>query len=177
IDDISKRDEGLHRARLSARSFTRTMRRLLHLMCALTVVATVHGQSSPAPTPISSALVAPENIGLGLKQIVELSQQDQTQARGKIASTRSIMSDVSGRVVVNIHLDSKSAPDQIAAQLHDLGLEIIAVEAHWRSGVISAWLPIGSAASVANLPGVQSVMLARRPLRRVGAVTAESSVV
>src|SRR5438105_12971589 len=100
------------------------MSRLLQLICALTVAATVHGQNSPAATPISSALVAPENLGLGLKQIVELYQQDQTQARVKIASTRSIMSDASGRVVVNIHLDGKIAPDQITAQLSDLGLEI-----------------------------------------------------
>src|SRR5437763_8034906 len=153
------------------------MSRLLQLICALTVAATVHGQSSPAPTPISSALVARENLGLGLRQIVKLFQQDQAHAHGKIASTRSIMSDASGRVVVNIHLDGRIAPTQIAAQLSDLGLEIMAVETHWRSGVISAWLPVAQATSVANLPGVQSVMLARRPLRRAGAVTAESSVV
>ena len=153
------------------------MRRFLQLICALVVAGAAHGQNSPSPTPIAAGVAAPENLGLGLKQIVELYQQDQAQARGKIASTASILSDASGRVVVNIYLDGKSAPDKVAAQLVDLGLEIIAVETQWRSGVISAWLPIAKAASVANLAGIQSVMLARRPVRRVGAVTAESSAV
>src|ERR1700686_3804765 len=144
------------------------MRRFLYLICAVAVVATAQGQNSPAATPISSAGVTPENLGLGLKQIVELYQQDQAQARSKIASTGSIMSDATGRVVVNIYLDGKNAPDQATAQLVELGLEIIAVETRWRNGVISAWLPIAKATSVANLSGVQSVMLARRPLRRGG---------
>lgn len=153
------------------------MRRFLFLIGALVAVAAAHGQNSPAPTPIVGTVAAPENLGLGLKQIVELYQQDQTQARSQVASSRAIMSDSSGRVVVNIYLDGKIAPEQMAAQLVDLGLEIMAVETRWRSGVISAWLPIAKSISVANLPGVQSVMLARRPVRRVGAVTAESSVV
>src|SRR6185503_3578414 len=46
-----------------------------------------------------------------------------------------------------------------------------------RNGVISAWLPISQATNVAQLDGVRSVMLAPSPRRRVGAVTAESSVV
>ncbi|HXM32877.1 MAG TPA: S8 family serine peptidase [Chthoniobacterales bacterium] len=155
------------------------MKRLILILSASAVIALsmVHGQNSPAPTPIASAVVAPGNLGLGLKQILELFQQDQAQARSKIASTGSIMSDASGRVLVNIYLDGKNAPDRVAAQLADLGLEIIAVETQWRSGVISAWLPIVKSISVANLAGVQSVMLARRPIRRVGTVTAESSVV
>ena len=155
------------------------MKRLILILItsAVTAISTAHGQTSPALTPVSGAVVAPENLGLGLKQIFELYQADQAQARNKVASTGSIMSDASGRVVVNIYLDGKTAPDRMTAPLSDLGLEIIAVETHWRNGVISAWLPIAKATSVANLPGVQSVMLARRPLRRVGAVTAESSVV
>ncbi len=155
------------------------MKRLILILItsAVTAISTAHGQNSPALTPVSGAVVAPENLGLGLKQIFELYQADQAQARSKVASTGSIMSDASGRLVVNIYLNGKTAPGQVAAQLSDLGLEIIAVETHWRNGVISAWLPIAKATSVANLPGVQSVMLARRPLRRVGAVTAESSVV
>ena len=43
--------------------------------------------------------------------------------------------------------------------------------------MISARLPIAKAVAAANLNGVRSVMLAPRPIRRVGSVTAESSVV
>jgi hypothetical protein len=148
------------------------MKRLILLACASALAAIAHAQISPAPNT-----TVPENLGLGLKQLAELSQQDQSQLRTRITSSHSIMSDASGRVVVNIYLDGKISAADLAAKLIDLGLEIVAVENHWRSGVISAWLPIAQAIPVANLAGVQSVMLAPRPVRYVGVVTAESSVV
>lgn len=153
------------------------MKRLMFLSCTFAVVAAVHSQTSPAFAPVSSAVLVPENLGLGLKQLVELYQHDENQARSRINSARSIMSDASGRVVVNIYLNGNTPPAEITAQLVDLGLEIMAVDSHWRSGVISAWLPISQGLPVANLAGIQSVMLAPRPVRYLGVVTAESSVV
>ena len=148
------------------------MKRLILLTVTSALVATAHAQISPVPN-----IAVPENLGLGLKQLVELSQQNQGQLQSRIASSRSVMSDASGRVVVNIYLNGKISAADLTAKLIELGLEIVAVDSHWRSGVISAWLPIAKATSVANLPGVQSVMLAPRPVRYVGVVTAESSVV
>jgi hypothetical protein len=149
------------------------MKRLTSIFCALVLMATVHAQT----IPVSKTAVVPENLGLGLKQLVELSQQDQSQLRSRIASSRSVMSDASGRVVVNIYLNGSAPMSEVTERLADLGLEIMAVDSHWRSGVISARLPISQAVPVANLAGVQSVMLAPRPVRYVGVVTAESSVV
>jgi hypothetical protein len=152
------------------------MRGVIHLLCACVIAAMSHAQNLPATAPISHAAV-PENLGLGLRQLVELSQQDQSQLQTTIASSSSIMTDNSGRVTVNIYLNGDAPPAEISARLADLGLEILTVDDHWRRGVISARLPISQAITVANLAGVQSVMLARRPVRRLGVVTAESGVV
>jgi hypothetical protein len=148
------------------------MKRSIALVCAFALVTVLQAQPPPAATAI-----VPENLGLGLRQLVELSQQDQGELRSKISSSKSIMSDASGRVIVNIYLDGHRPTAEVTARLADLGLEIIAIEDHWRSGVISASLPIAQAIAVANLPGVQSVMLARRPARYLGVVTAESGAV
>ena len=78
---------------------------------------------------------------------------------------------------MNIHLDGTKSASEAAADLESLGLEILAIDPHWRDGVISARLPISQAIAAANLVGVQSVMLAPPPIHRAGSVTAESSVV
>ncbi|MEY2520137.1 MAG: hypothetical protein QOF24_1896 [Verrucomicrobiota bacterium] len=86
------------------------------------------------------------------------------------------MSDNSGRIVVNIHLSGEVPGSDVTAGLTKLGAEVIAEDPHWRDGVISAWLPVSQAITAANLKGVRSIMLAPRPVRRAGVVTAESSV-
>ena len=150
------------------------MNRFLFWLCLLALTTSAHAQISPpaAPGPV------PENLGLGLKQLVEISQRDQVELRDRMSSSAaSINADASGRVVVNIQLNGETALAELEAKLVALGLEIIATDSHWRAGVISAWLPLSQAVAAANLPGVRSIILARKPVRRVGAVTAESSAV
>jgi hypothetical protein len=128
--------------------------------------------------PLSSfAAGAPENLGLGLKQLVENYQNDQAQFRAKISDAKTVQADTADRVIVNIHLDGTKGVEDVAGDLEGLGLEIIAIDPNWRSGVISAWLPISQATAVAQLAGVRSVMLAPPPRKRIGSVTAESAVV
>lgn len=129
-------------------------------------------KAMPAP-----AADVPENLGLGLRELVELSQQDPPGLQRQLTSSPSVNADAANRVVANIQLNGKMPLAEVQKEVVALGVEVIAVEDHWRNGVISVWLPLNSATAVANLPGVQSIMLARRPRRRVGAVTAESSVV
>lgn len=119
----------------------------------------------------------PENLGLGLRQLVETYQSDQAQFREEMSTSATVQSDTTDRVAVNIHLDGNKRIADLAADLQALGLEIVHTDSNWRNGVISAWLPISQAAVAAQLPGVRSVMLAPAPRRRVGSVTAESSVV
>ena len=127
--------------------------------------------------PLSSfAAGAPENLGLGLKQLVENYQNDQTQFRAKISDAKIVQTDAADRVVVNIHLDGTKGVQDVAGALEGLGLEIIVIDPNWRSGIVSAWLPISQATAVAELAGVRSVMLAPPPRKRIGSVTAESAV-
>jgi len=125
-------------------------------------------------TPVTPAVV-PENLGLGLRELVELSQTDQAGLQRQIQNAPAINSDAAGRVIANIQLDGKVPLAEVQANLVALGLEVIAVEDHWRKGVISVRLPLAAATAAANVPGVRSITLARKPVRRVGVVTAESS--
>ncbi len=150
------------------------MKKPILILSVLLLSFGASAQNLPSSASLDSSAI-PENLGLGLRQLATLDQQ--TQAKDTIQSSKSIMSDADGRVLVTIYLDGKVAPTTLTAQLSNLDLEIEAVETRWRAGVISASLPISQAAAVAQLPGVRSVTLAHRPIRRVGRVTAESSVV
>ena len=126
---------------------------------------------------VSLGADAPENLGLGLRQLVENYQNDQAQFRAKISSAKTLQADAANRVVANIHLNGTKNVEQVAQELEDLGLEIIAIDPNWRTGVISAWLPISKAVEAANLSGIRSVLLAPPPRHRAGSVTAESNIV
>lgn len=144
------------------------------LCLSMLFVATISRAQLPAP---ATPPAVPENLGLGLRELVELSQTNQAGLKQQIQTTPGINSDAGGRVVANVQLDGKAPLAEVQANLVALGLEVIAVEDHWRNGVISVRLPLTAATAAANLPGVRSITLARKPVRRVGAVTAESSVV
>ena len=119
----------------------------------------------------------PENLGLGLRQLAEASRTDPAQLKARAITAPSINADVTGRVLVNVQLNGEVPFGEMQAKLSDLGAEITAADNRWRNGVISAWLPLAAAEAAAILPGVRSITLARKPIRRVGAVTAQSSVV
>jgi hypothetical protein len=152
------------------------MNRFILCACTFAAVITVRAQTS-SPVPPLPAAVVPENLGLGLRQLVEIFQRDQVELQKRLSAAPSIMADTSGRVVVNIQLNGEEPFPEVEAKLAALGVEIIAADRHWRGGVISGWLPLSQAVAAANLPGVRSVTRAPRPVRRVGVVTAESSVV
>ena len=86
----------------------------------------------------------PDNLGLGLKQLVETYQRDRTEFLAQVSSRRTVQADAADRVVVRIHLNGRKRLDEIRAALEGLGLEIIDVDLNWRGGVISAWLPISA---------------------------------
>ena len=144
------------------------------LSFASLLIATLARAQTAAPITASAV---PENLGLGLRELVELSRTDRAASQQQVQAATAIHSDAAGRVIANIQLDGKAPSAEVQANLVALGLEVIAVENHWRNGVISVWLPVGQAVAAANVPGVRSITLARKPVRRVGSVTAESSVV
>ena len=86
------------------------------------------------PAPVTPTAV-PENLGLGLRELVELSQTDQAELQRQIQSAPAINSDAAGRVIANIQLDGKVPLAKVQKDLVALGLEVIAVEDHWRNGL------------------------------------------
>src|ERR1043165_612271 len=142
------------------------------LCLSILVLATVARAQIVAPT---AGPALPENLGLGLRELVELSQTDPAGMQRHLQESSAINSDAAGRVVANIQLDGKAPLVDVERKLVAVGLEVIAADDHWRNGVISVWLPLSEAVAAANLPGIRSITLGRRPVRRVGAVTAESS--
>ena len=121
----------------------------------------------------------PENLGLGLRGLVAAYESGAAMFRSRldIARTQRMQIDDAQRAVVNIHLEGSRPASDVAADLKALGVEVLHVDTHWRKGVISARLPLEVAEAAARMPGLRSVMLSPRPVRRVGSVTAESSEV
>lgn len=97
--------------------------------------------------------------------------------RSTATTNRSVQMDSADRVVVNIHLDGKVDGKTLAEEVQRAGGEVLAIDPHWRRGVISARVPISAVETLARSEGVSSVMLAPRPIHHVGKVTAESAVV
>src|ERR1700682_4426754 len=88
----------------------------------------------------------PENLGLGLKQLVENYQSDQPKFRATMSTAKTVKADTAtNRVIVNVHLNGAKSADDVKSDLEALGLEILQVDSNWRRGVISAWLPISQA--------------------------------
>ncbi|MGH7937137.1 MAG: hypothetical protein ACRD5Z_26090, partial [Bryobacteraceae bacterium] len=146
------------------------MRVLITIVGTLIVASLAWAQTPAAPS-------VPENLGLGLRGLVTLQREAPAQLSSKLASSPTIQSDQVANVIVNINLDGTQTPATVSASLAVLGVRIIGMETRWRNGVISASIPIAQAVTIAGLPGVKSVMLARKPIRRIGRVTAESSFV
>lgn len=126
---------------------------------------------APPPTAV------PDNVGLGLRPMLEDFHRDKRSMRATAAKNRSIQLDSAERVVVNIHLDGKVDANIIAAQVQGAGGEVLAIDRNWRKGVISARMPLAVIEAMAGSGGVRSIMLAPRPVHHVGKVTAESNVV
>ncbi|MBV9009010.1 MAG: S8 family serine peptidase [Verrucomicrobia bacterium] len=144
----------------------------LRSLIAFAFAAALAGQAFAAPPPPVSA---PANLGLGLRQMVESYQRDKAQLRSTASSHRAVQMDAADRVVVNIHLDGAVGAAAVAQQVKQAGGDVLAIDEHWRKGVISARLPLDQIETAASWPGVRSILLAPRPVHHIGKVTAESS--
>src|SRR3954447_8882179 len=105
----------------------------------------------------------PENLGLGLRQLVESSRTDPAQLKARTAAAPAINAAAAGGVLVNVQQNGELPFPEVRPRLASLGAEITAADEQWRNGVISAWLPLAEAEAAAILPGVRSITLARKP--------------
>ncbi len=129
----------------------------------------------------------PKNLGNGLRELLE--QKQAAAQPGAAAATaptttksgadhaRLMQFDQSGRVLVDILLDSATPYDQTRAAIaaYD-NAQLIAEDRDYRSGVIEAYLPVDAVAIVARTAGVSAVHASLKPQFSVGAVTSQGVV-
>jgi Subtilase family len=144
------------------------------------------------PSFAQSAQTTPKNVGVGLRELIELDRsavakglpginllaaQKAAHSSAKKAATGvfRIHVDDQNRVLVNVHLDGSVAVDNVRQSLETMGLAIVDHNPNYRGGVISAYSPVEAAAHIAVLPGVSSVLLAHRAWTNVGLVTSQGA--
>ncbi len=116
----------------------------------------------------------PENLGSGLRALVmyHYSPSDPEAAKPDRAQY-----DSSGRVLVEIYANGKLPLAQLTSSLESMGLKIVAVNSSYRSGAISAYLPLEKATLAAQLRGLSAIALSQKPMTNVGNTTSQGAVV
>ncbi len=139
-----------------------------------------------AAVPLARADDLPENLGRGLRELLALHEAQPataTPAQRKVqleasyaAASRSVVTDSqANRAIVNVKLDGTQPAAAVRARLEAIGATVSAVREEAGGGVISARLPMSRVREMAKAPGVFSISLAHRPIRRVGKVTSQGA--
>ncbi|MBV9659423.1 MAG: S8 family serine peptidase [Verrucomicrobia bacterium] len=160
----------------------------LFAACALLflVLPPLHAQNSDLPA----------NLAGGLRELVEWHRAQPAAATREEGSQRlrqhavkafgnRLQLDNEDRVVVDVYLDGAKPAADVRAALTALGARVFAehLPAPGTSrgvapnGLFSAYLPVDRTVDAAQLPGVQSITLVRRPMHRVGLVTSQGAAV
>ncbi len=119
----------------------------------------------------------PANLDGGLRAVMREAQTNRGLAAAKSAPNqrhgieRLAVRDQQSRVMVTVHLDGKASLSAVRSQLSDAGANVTAVDASYRNGVISAFIPANRLADLAHSTGVLSMSLGRRPIRNAGLTT------
>jgi hypothetical protein len=133
---------------------------LFSVLCAPSIAA------APAPTP--------DNIGGGLRQLVEARQGTTPAAVAAAALLEPrLLRDSQSRVLVNVWLDGSRSLAAVHQSLASLGASVLAELPAYRKGVLSAYVPVERASDAARLAGVRSLTLENRPEVRLGRATTQ----
>jgi hypothetical protein len=87
------------------------------------------------------------------------------------------MTDSSGRVLVDIYLDGQVSLDALVAQLKSAGANVTGVNAAFRKGAVSAYVPPNQIEGLAATSGLRLMKMSLRPQRNVGATTSQGTKV
>jgi hypothetical protein len=136
------------------------------------IVASALGISMGA----SAQLPVPDNMGGGLRQLVE-ARVSAAAAPSAVSAAAllepRLLRDGQSRVLVNVWLDGQHPVPAVHQSLAALGANVSAELATYRQGVIAAYVPVERASDAARLPGVRSVTLEHKPQLRVGKATTQ----
>lgn len=119
-----------------------------------------------------SAAAVPENLGLGLRELVQSYQSRIAAKSGPLTHTDFeslkadfdlMQSDDQDRVLVDIYLDGSVSVKKAVQNYEAMGLEVIAALDWYRSGLLSAWMPMDQAVPMAKAAGVSAIQMAQKP--------------
>ncbi len=141
------------------------------------------------PSAASAAGDVPENLTLGLRELVQSYQASaagtsgvgsplsSAAAKAVLATNPLARADDQGRVIVDIYLDGSATIDSVVAQLEGLGAKIESRVDWYDHGALAVWLPLSRASQVGRMTGVRVVKLALKPRHHVGKVTSQGTFV
>jgi len=119
---------------------------------------------------------APDNIGGGLRQLIEAQRNVPSAAAAVSAAALlepRLLRDAQSRVLVNVWLDGTRPLAAVHQSLAGLGANVSAELGRYRKGVIAAYVPVERASDVARTSGVRSVTLEHKPELRIGKATTQ----
>jgi hypothetical protein len=121
--------------------------------------------------------VSAENIGGGLRQLIEAQHPAPASASAAAAAAAAVeprvLRDAQSRVLVNVWLDGGRPLAAVRQSLAALGAIVHAELPGYRRGVIATYLPVERAGEAALLPGVRSITLEHKPQLRIGKATSQ----
>lgn len=137
--------------------------------------------------PLSTAVAAPavpENLGSGLRALVETTQRPLSSLALRAPAPDEITSNLFGRailneegaVLVNVVLNGRIPLTQAAATLGAGVIKVTATDGTYRQGVIEGYVDLADVVTLAKAPGVQAVHLVHSPVQRIGATTSQGVV-
>ncbi len=140
-----------------------------------------------ASTLLHAAKTVPPNLGGGLDSIYAAYLRNSGAiAEGALSSSEfdaaeayldSAIQDSSGRIRVLVYLNSTKSLDAVRAALKSSGKFVVEGQsASYRAGVIDGWVDIADVGTIANTPGVQSVVLVTEAITEVGRTTQKAVV-
>lgn len=139
------------------------------LACALAVVAF-------SPTLLQAKDAVP-NLGGGLEQFTAPVTTLRRAVRSAEQVVNPVQLDDAGRALVKVTLDGKASAASIVETLQSMpGVEVIASDMNYRAGVIEAYVPTSSLASVATKPGVLAVVPSSPFVTNVGSTDSQGIV-
>ncbi len=126
-----------------------------------------------ALTPaLAAAKPVPRSLGGGLEALAAPAARAKSAAapQGARSLRPSLVLDAASRPLVRITLDGRRPLDAVLADLAAMaGVEVRASNAHYRAGVIEAYVPAASLAAVATKRGVRAVVPSSRMFTDAGA--------
>ncbi|NYE60397.1 hypothetical protein FHW58_001549 [Duganella sp. 1224] len=119
-------------------------------------------------------------LDAGLSDLVDQLKTPAVARQAVVAgpqATHEGLTDSNGRVLVDLYLDGQRPLDAVVASLQAAGAQVTGVNAAFRRGAVSAYVPPNQIEGLAATAGLRVMKLSLRPQRNVGVTTSQGTKV